>query len=289
MNAPVSLKQLAEGKAEGVQKATYFKVDPDVVEFEPGFNLREEGPDLDVHLEAMYVAMKAGAYFPPIDVSVVDGRIIARDGHCRTRTAKRIKAEGVSIMLEARQFRGNEAECVFHMISSAQGKPLTPLESGRGFFRLIRYGLDVQAICSRTGVSRTTVENGLILAEAPLAIQQMIVKGEVAAHVAVDMIRKHGSKAVDVLREVLDKAKADGTARVTKRHVAGPRVPPRIVKSFVAAAASLHQHVRHDLRENLLKASDDEIAGMGDIPVPAATLKALLAAHSEIEPDGATA
>ncbi len=46
MNAPVSLKQLAEGKAEGIQKATYFKVDPDVVEFEPGFNLREEGPEL---------------------------------------------------------------------------------------------------------------------------------------------------------------------------------------------------------------------------------------------------
>jgi len=289
MNAPVSLKQLAEGKAEGIQKATYFKVDPDVVEFEDGFNLREEGPELDAHLNAMYVAMKAGAYFPPIDVSVVDGRIIARDGHCRTRNAKRLKSEGFSIMLEARQFRGNETECVFHMISSAQGKPLTPLEAGRGFFRLIRYGLDVPAICARTGVSRTTIENGLILAEAPLTIQQMIVKGEVAAHVAVDLIRKHGSKAVEVLREILDKAKADGTAKVTKRHVAGPRVPPRVVKSFVAAAASLHQHVRHDIRDSLLNATDDEVAGMGDIPVPAATLKALLAAHTEIEPTGAAA
>lgn len=200
MTTPVSLKQLAEGKAEGVQKATYFKISPDVIEFEDGFNLREEGAELDEHLERMYVAMKAGAYFPPIDVSVIDGRIIARDGHCRTRTAKRLKKEGVDIMLEARQFRGNEAECVFHMISSSQGKPLTPLESGRGYLRLIRYGLEIPAICARTGVSRTTVENGLILAEAPVAIQQMIVKGEVSAHVAIDMIRKHGSKATEVLR-----------------------------------------------------------------------------------------
>lgn len=289
MTTPVSLKQLAEGKAEGVQKATYFKISPDVIEFEDGFNLREEGAELDEHLERMYVAMKAGAYFPPIDVSVIDGRIIARDGHCRTRTAKRLKKEGVDIMLEARQFRGNEAECVFHMISSSQGKPLTPLESGRGYLRLIRYGLEVPAICARTGVSRTTVENGLILAEAPVAIQQMIVKGEVSAHVAIDVIRKHGSKAIEVLRETLDKAKAGGNSKVTKKHVAGPRVPPRVVKSFVAAAASLHQHVRHDIRESLLKASEDEIAGMGEIPVPAATLKALLSAHSEIEPDGAAA
>lgn len=289
MTTPVSLKQLAEGKAEGVQKATYFKISPDVIEFEDGFNLREEGAELDEHLERMYVAMKAGAYFPPIDVSVIDGRIIARDGHCRTRTAKRLKKEGVDIMLEARQFRGNEAECVFHMISSSQGKPLTPLESGRGYLRLIRYGLEVPAICARTGVSRTTVENGLILAEAPVAIQQMIVKGEVSAHVAIDVIRKHGSKATEVLRETLDKAKAGGNSKVTKKHVAGPRVPPRVVKSFVAAAASLHQHVRHDIRESLLKATEDEIAGMGEIPVPAATLKALLSAHSEIEPDGAAA
>ena len=35
-----SLKALAEGKTDGFQKAAYFKVRPDVVELEPGFNLR---------------------------------------------------------------------------------------------------------------------------------------------------------------------------------------------------------------------------------------------------------
>lgn len=69
-----SLKALAESKAEGIQKATYFKVRPDLVELEPGFNLREEGPELDEHIERLYHAMKAGAYIPPIDVAVVAGR-----------------------------------------------------------------------------------------------------------------------------------------------------------------------------------------------------------------------
>lgn len=232
----VSLKQLAESKAEGIQKATYFKVHPDKVEFESGFNLREEGPELDAHLDAMYQAMKAGAYFPPIDVSVVDGRVVARDGHCRTRTAKRLVAEGIEYMLEARQYRGNETECVLHMLGTANGKALTPLEAGRGYLRLIRYGLEVQDIVSRVGVSRATVENGLMLAEAPVEIQKMVSAGKTAAHVAVDMIRKHGSKAAEVLRESLEKAQAEGKARVTKKHVSAPRVPPKIVQSLVSAS-----------------------------------------------------
>ena len=91
MNRPVSLKALAESKAEGIQKATHFKVDPHTVEFEPGFNLRDEGPELDAYIDQLEAAMRAGAYIPPIDLSVVDGRRIVREGHCRTRAARRIE------------------------------------------------------------------------------------------------------------------------------------------------------------------------------------------------------
>lgn len=42
-----SLKALAESKTDGIQKATIFKVDPHVVRFEEGFDLRIEGPELD--------------------------------------------------------------------------------------------------------------------------------------------------------------------------------------------------------------------------------------------------
>ena len=56
MNAPVSLKALAESKADGIQKATTFKVRPDAVEFEVGFNLRDEGPELDAHIDQLEAA-----------------------------------------------------------------------------------------------------------------------------------------------------------------------------------------------------------------------------------------
>lgn len=173
----VSLKAMVEAKSDGIQKATYFKVDPDILEFEEGFNLREEGDDLTAYLESLYLAMKTGAAVPPIDVSVVDGRVIVRDGHCRTRVARRLKSEGIEYLLEARQYRGNDADCVLHMLGTAQGKVLTPLEQGRGFLRLVRYGMTVVQITERTGLHRNTIDNWLILAEAPSEVQQMLSRG----------------------------------------------------------------------------------------------------------------
>lgn len=274
-----SLKYLAEGKVEGVQKATTFKVHPDKVEFEEGFNLREEGPALDAHLERLYVAMKAGASIPAIDVIVSESRIIARDGHCRTRVAKRLIAEGIPYVLEARQFRGNEADQVFHMLGSAEGKPLTPLEQGRGFLRLINYKLTVAQIVARTGLTRTSVDNGLMLAEAPVQVQMLINGGAVSCQVALDALRKHGAKAGEVLEGMVTKVKATGASKVTKKHVSGPRVPLRIVQSFVSAAGAMRNAIG---TKRFKKLMTDDIADDTLIEVPAAQLKALLTAHAEL-------
>lgn len=157
-------------------KATYFKVRPDVIELEPGFNLREEGAELTEHIERLYHAMKAGAYIPPIDVSVIGDRVLVRDGHCRTRAALRLLQEGVEYLLEARQLRGNDSDAVFHMLGSGQGKHFTPLEQGRGFLRLTNMGHTVAEIAACTGMHRSTVENGLALAEAPVAVQKTVRK-----------------------------------------------------------------------------------------------------------------
>lgn len=269
-----SLKAMAEGKVYGIQKATYFKVDPHLVDFEEGFNLREEGPDLDAHLEALYLSMKAGASIPPIDVSVVDGRIIARDGHCRTRAARRLVAEGVEYMLEARQYRGNDADCVIHMLGTAQGKSLTPLEQGRGFLRLTRYGMTVVQISERTGLHRNTVDNWLILAEAPSDVQQMVSRGDVAALVVVEAIRRHGSKAAALLKNKVEKVQATGEKKVTKKHVSGPKMPVKLQHTFISAVGDLKREIGAIQAE----IPDDE---MVDVSLSGKTLKALLTAHGQ--------
>lgn len=219
----LSLKALAEGKTDGFQKAAYFKVRPDKVEFEQGFNLREEGAELTEHIERLYHAMKAGAYIPPIDVSVIGDRVLVRDGHCRTRAALRLLQEGVEYLLEARQLRGNDSDAVFHMLGSGQGKHFTPLEQGRGFLRLVTMGHTVAEIAARTGMHRSTVENGLALAEAPVAVQKMIAEGKVASHTALKAVRQEGAaKATEKLAAGVKAAEKVGKKKATAKHIDGP-------------------------------------------------------------------
>lgn len=277
MSKLVSLKAMAEGKAEGVQKATYFKVDPDIVEFEEGFNLREEGPALDDHLERLYRFMKAGGYVPPIDVKVVDGQVLARDGHCRTRVARRLKAEGIVYLLEARQVRGNEIDDVLHMLGSDQGKSFTPLEQGRGFLRLIRYGMTVSQIVEKTGLHRTTIDNGLILAESSVEVQMLINSGAVSAQVALDAVKKHGGKAAERLQATIAKVRQAGGTKVTKKHVSGPRVPAKVIQSFVSATTAIRNYLTEMPKERAAMEKGSTVL------VPAKLLSELLDAHSQIK------
>lgn len=263
-----SLKAMAEDQhVAGVSKITTFSVDPDLVEFEEGFNLREEGPELAEHLERMYIAMKAGASFPPIDVTVRDGRILARDGHCRTRTARRLKAEGIQIKLEARHFRGNDADAIFLMVGSDQGMKFSPLQQGRGFLRLIRMNFTVQQIANQSGFHRSTIETGLKLAEAPVAIQKMITDKQVSAEVALDMMETHGSKAEERLQAAISKL---GGKKVTRKHVSPPSVPRKAVQTFVSSTAALRSYFADNPKE--AKALEKG----GTVMVPAALLKSYL-------------
>lgn len=199
-----SLKALAEAKTEGITNMKGFRVDPAKIVFEEGFNLREEGPELDAHIERLYQAMKQGAFIPPVDVSVVNGQIIARDGHCRTRAALRVKAELPEYTLECRQLRGNEVDAVLHMLGTGSGgKPLSPLEQGKGFLRLVKMGLKPTEIAAKLGVHRSTVDNCVALAEAPVEVHKMVASGEVSSTVATIAV-KNGTEGVEALKNAVE-------------------------------------------------------------------------------------
>lgn len=205
--APTTLRTLAEAKTEGVTKLTTFRVDPNLIKFQAGFNLRDEGPDLDEHIERLYLAYKAGDMVPAIDVSVVEVKgkntILARDGHCRTQAAKKWRKEMPEFQIECRQFRGNDADAVMHMLNSGTGGlRLTPLQEGRGYLRLLKMGLTAVQIAEKRHVSRVTVDNGITLAEAPAEVQQWIIEGKVSSTTARDAI-KGGELGIAALRKAV--------------------------------------------------------------------------------------
>ena len=226
-----SLKTLASHKLEGLTRMESFRADPNLITFEEGFNLREDNAETQATIEQMVLAMQNGASFPAVDVIVKDGIIIARDGHCRTRAAVKVRETNPDFTLECRNFRGNDVDAIFHMIGTGSGgKHLSPLEQGRGYLRLINHGLTAAQIATRLGVSRPTVDNGLVLAEAPAEVQEMVASGDVSGTLAREAL-KAGPAAVEALKGEVNKVReANATNQEAQPPTADGAAPAKPAK-----------------------------------------------------------
>jgi ParB-like chromosome segregation protein Spo0J len=217
-----SLKAAAEDKSNpSVSKVTSFAVDPNALEAEEGDNIRPLNMD---HVAEMSLAYRSGAVFPPLDVMVEDGRIKVIDGFHRRAAALDAIAKGAPVRaLECRQFRGNDADRVAHMITSSGGLPLTPLQRGVQYRKLIGFGWTEKQIADRVGKSAQHVQDMLVLAEANSDVHKAINAGKVSGTTAVKLVKEHGSKAGQVIRDGLEQAQASGKAKVTPRVLAKQR------------------------------------------------------------------
>lgn len=233
----VSLKVAAEKKihGEGVTKATSFNVDPALVVIEPGFNR----PISRENVEQFKTAIRAGATIPPIYVSVDVGRIVMTDGEHRLIAVRELIAEGMEIpSMAAIQFRGTDADRIAHLLTSAQGKPLTPLESGLQYLKLLRLNWDMKQIADRIGRSTTHVNECILLAESNTDVQEHVRNGDVSGTTAAKIVRKHGSGAGAVIKTKLTEAKAAGKKRVT---AAGTK--PRATNDLLALVKQIPDSV----------------------------------------------
>ncbi|QDS32454.1 hypothetical protein [Burkholderia contaminans] len=96
MKVHCSLKQAAEDKEDpSVSKRTEFYVDPETLVLEEGYNLRRETKALRESIQQLKIAYINGATFPAIDVEMVNGKRVVRDGHRRTRAVLEAIAEGI--------------------------------------------------------------------------------------------------------------------------------------------------------------------------------------------------
>lgn len=235
----------------------------------------------------MKVAFRARATFPPLRVRAEDGEVILVDGHNRLPMVQELIAEGTEILFVlCLEFRGNDAERTAHMTATGkQGLVISPLEAGHGYRRLVNWGWPVQRIAANDGVSDTHVEQCILLAEADAAIQDMIVREEVACHVVVDVLRKHGKRAHEVLVAGLEKAKATGGKKVTAKTLNGPAIPRPVVDKIVSSLNTFYARLSETDRAELqtvLDGNDSELEGRS-ITLSAVSLKALLDARADVQ------
>lgn len=217
MKHPTSLKAMAEQKIDGVQKTTQFQVDPRKIEIQEGFNAR---PIDQEHVDSFKKSIDAGAYIPALLVRVDQGRIIVVDGHHRVTAYLQKIEEGVDIQrVHCVQHNGSDAARIAVMIAAAQGKPFTPMQMGSQYKKLAGFGWDVSTIANSIGKSGQHVRDMIALAEVDSDVRGMVDRKEVAAHVALATVKKHGSGAGSVLAGHIETAKAAGKTKVTAKTV----------------------------------------------------------------------
>lgn len=217
--APVSLKVMAERKVAGIAKQTSFRVDPRLVEIEPGFNR----PINRENVEQFKSSIRSGAIIPDIFVRVDNGRIIMVDGEHRHIAVMELIAEGVEIdSMSATQFRGGDDERIAHLITSSQGQGLTPLDAGVQYKKLRDvHKWTLKKIAERTGKTAATISHAIELAESNTDVRQAVSAGEISSTQARKVVRKHGDNAGKVIADSLNNARLSGKSKVTEKNIEG--------------------------------------------------------------------
>jgi ParB family chromosome partitioning protein len=262
MTAAKSFKSMI--KDGEIKRADAMKVRLEDIHEEPGFNLRAEGEDLEQSIESLAQFIAQGGQVPPLEVRPrAEGGVWLVDGHRRRRAfgriADSIRDASGELWLPVVPFSGNDAERVARVITSQEGRKLNPLELAEGYKRLTAFNWTPEQIAQKVGKTRQHVDQMLVLASAPTAVQQMVTSGEVAAATAVEVVRKHGDESGAVLSGELDKAKAAGKSKVTAGTMKPKALPREIVEDLVQQVCKVSSRLTTEDRVKLDKFHRGEI------------------------------
>ena len=199
-------------------------------------------------IEALATSIEVNGLLKPLKVKhyVVDGEDVFEvvDGFRRTRAIKLLVSRGHSfplldgmpyVKVETTLKMYNDDDALFEQIISNDGKPLTPLEEGSVYKKLILNGFSETEISERTGRNITTVRNNIAIASLPKVVQNMIAENTVSGLTAIKVAQEvnyNEEKLVEALKAALNKASEDFDNKVEKG-LPIQRSKPRVTDRFV--------------------------------------------------------
>lgn len=263
-------------KAINVASSDLWKVPLDKLTFIDGFNARQDTPEYLAHIEAIAQSILSNGYYPDKPIAAFvdeDGSIKVTDGHSRVRGARRAVELGAPLetLPTVVKPRGTTMEdLTVGLVVSNTGKPLTPFEVGIVVKRLIDMGLAEKDVAKRLGFTLPYVQDLLALVAAPKPIRDMVVAGQVSATAAIKELTTHGGKAVERLKQGLERAKAAGKGKVTGKHLDKPAGPLRLtgkVNSIGLGMIRVILHVDTDV-DHGFAAGDEVVVTIKRKPAP---------------------
>lgn len=260
-----SIKNISDGRSD------LYRLSPDKIHVKEGWNSRFVDFDpTDPEDIALANSIAVNGVKQPVSIYMEDGVAYLSDGHRRLGAVKYAldPANGIavtaslaalSVLVEPKE--GSEADRVFSQIIRNQGKPFTGLEQATVFTKLLGLKWTEEEIATKAGVSVQRVRDLLELnKKAPANVKKMIREGSISATLAITTLKKSkgdGKKAAELLGQAVTKAKTEGRAKATAKHV--PEVKPDNPKVKLRAIFS-QLDFAEDGEGYSLKLSADEYA-----------------------------
>lgn len=248
-----------------------FMIDPRLLKERDGWNVRNySDPETTAHIEHLSLSIAENGVRTPIMIIKEGDDIFVDQGHCRRRATMLAIERGTDIKavpcMHAERY-ASELDRLKDMVSTNEGKGLTPLERAEVYARMLKLGETVKGVAQTFGYSTKHVDDMLKLRSVGGEVVEHVKAGNITATTASEIVKTHGKDAApQIIAEAVAKAKEQGKDKATPKHVtlvtSGTQsAPKQITKVAVTGpgAEMVAEVIRNALTANALGAVKVEI------------------------------
>lgn len=250
-----TLRKLYESKQITAKRNNTFLVAFEDLYMEPGYNIRDGEIDQE-SVDGFCASFMAGAYVPAIGVDITETGLRVNDGQHRYLGAQKAISLGqTGLMLEVYDVTElPPAQRIGRMVKANDGTPTSPIARANAYARMKAEGMTNDQIAKEVNRSPSDVANFLALAACPEHLKQMVMAGQMSYVMAIELSKEHGEDAPAVAAEALEKAKAAGKDKVTKKFTA-PKEPkePKVLAEPAAPTKPKAAPVQGEFTKDKLK------------------------------------
>jgi len=235
-----------------------WNVDPKVIKIIPGYNIRERNAKYLAQVEGLKRSMLAVGFKKDSALSVIvvveeDGTqsIYLKRGHQRLEGVLGAIAEGAPIQTVPCIINSDdisEEDLTADLVISNNGASLEPYAYAVACKRMTRFHPENHAaIAKKLGLWPNQVSDYLMLINGPIEICNYVRQDVVKFTLAIELIKEHGAKALEVIEKGLARSAAAGGSG----NKLMPRfVPGKIFKNAVTKAAPAMRTAILGIRED---------------------------------------
>jgi hypothetical protein len=213
-------------KVVGAGSKDLWQIDPKMLRVVAGFNPRVDNDGYKAHIRWLADSMKSEGYYQHEPMAgyaatKANGEVVVYiySGHSRLQGVLLAISEGAEIErvpVTVSQAGLSMEDITVSFIRGNSGKPLTYFESAIVCKRLVKYGMDIEEIAQRTGITVPLIKNRLTLMASPLKLRELVANESMSATLALELIAKHGEKVMEHIEAAKVRAEDAGKDRIKK-------------------------------------------------------------------------